>query len=135
MSNQGRPHRDGWFTKKNLRRLWNALRRGEAPGMTCHPTHPREGFDFLDADPKTHECAGLLLIVQRELHMVQTLQRKLGDKVAFETYLTQRRQGLTRTGLLWWAVSRCALAGTIMGGPPMDVIEEDADVGYPGVLS
>lgn len=39
LSNQGRPTPGGWYTRRNLDRLWAGLRRGTR--MSCHPTDPR----------------------------------------------------------------------------------------------
>jgi hypothetical protein len=126
-SNQGRPHPHGWYTRKNLRRLWNGLRTGEAPGMSCHPTDtdnevPAGGKTVPEGMAK-RECAGALLLVQRELKLLETDPKG---------YLKARgRRGLSREGVAWWALSRCQLANTPLGGPSMPVIPEDADVGYP----
>lgn len=124
-SNQGKPHPHGWYTQSNLDRLWRGLRTGEAPGMSCHPTDPRnevpDGHRAAPDGSIMHECAGSLLLVQRELTEAQ--------RVGVESY-PKRAPFLSKSGLRWWAISRCVLAGTPVGGPPMPVIEEDPDIYY-----
>lgn len=127
-SNQGKRHPGHWYTLTNLRRLWTGLRTGEATGMTCHPTDPNnpvpDGCPSAPEGTETRECTGALLLVTREL--------KLVEKLGVPAYLKQRgRVGLSRDGLLHWAVGRCQLGGTIMGtGASIPVIEEDPDVQY-----
>lgn len=72
LSNQGRPvDPHGFYTKANLKRLWDGLRTGEAPGMTCHPTDPRmaewEGYEGTAARDETKVCTGHLLLLMREM--------------------------------------------------------------------
>lgn len=119
----------GWYSEKNLRRLWSGLRTGEAPGMTCHPTDsdnptPNGRKPTSDGVEK-HECAGALLLIQRELSLVEK---------DLKGYLKARsRLGLTKTGIAWWGVSRGSLAGTYFGGPPMYKVNEDPDIQRPDV--
>lgn len=132
-SNQGKPHPHGWYSKRNLRRLWTGLRTGEAPGMTCHPTDSNllvpDGYREARPDAETVECSGALLLVQRELRIVErmVLAEEIGGT---REYLRTRRRGLTRAGLMWWIGSRYQFAGTPLGGAPMPGIPEDPDVGY-----
>ena len=76
--NQGKRHPDGWYNRANLKRLWNKLRRGDM--MSCHPTDPRNPVSVhaalkgqrmakLGATPR--ECAGALILQQRELMIYQ----------------------------------------------------------------
>lgn len=128
-SNQGKRHPGGWYTKKNLRRLWGGLRSGEADGMTCHPTDPRnpvpEGMKAAPVDARTFECYGALLLVAREV--------KLGEKLctthsnAFGEYRKRRPKGLTRRGFSHW-ISRFVFGGD----PPLPkVFTEDVAVQHP----
>lgn len=126
-ANQGTRHPHGWYSKKNLRRLWSGLRSGKAPGMSCHPTDPNNevpeghGTPAPDGNQPT-ECAGALIMVQRELRRFEAES---------STYLKTRKRGLTREGLLWWGVSRCSMAGTPFGGPSMPLIkDDDPDIGF-----
>jgi hypothetical protein len=121
----------GWYSLKNLRRLWAGLRTGEAPGMTCHPTDKDnplpEGAKPVPEGTIRHECAGSLLLVQRELRIIE---QYYAQKKTAKEYLKDRRQGLSKHGVAWWGISRCSLANTIMGGPSMPTIEECPDIGY-----
>lgn len=74
IANQGKPHPHGWYTKKNLQRLWAGMRRGEA-SMSCHPTDPDnlvpEGQRPVPDSAKTRECTGALILMQREIMRFQ----------------------------------------------------------------
>ena len=131
MSNRGKRIKTkyasyGWYTKKNLQRLWAGLRTGEAPGMTCHPTDPDnerpEDWKEVPKEAKTKECAGALLLIQRELDLF---------KKDIKAYAKGRmRKGLSKYGVAWWGISRCSLAGTPFGGSHMPKIDEDPDIQY-----
>lgn len=128
VSNQGKRHPGHWYTLANLRRLWTGLRSGEAPGMTCHPTDPNnpvpEGCPSVPEGTETRECTGALIIVTRELKLLE----KAGD---FKSYRFLRRVGLTRDGAVHWALGRCTLGGTPMGtGAAIPALEDDPDVQY-----
>lgn len=121
-SNAGKRHHDGWYTQKNRRRLWAALRSGRAPAMSCHPTDPEMVGDA--AELPTRECAGLLTLVQRELHA-------LNDIGSVREYRTRRPHGLTTDGLTYWALSRNTFARTLLGGVTMTAVDlSDTDVGF-----
>lgn len=119
----------GWYSQKNLDRLWSGLRTGEAPGMTCHPTDGSnplpEGMEPPKETIEKRECAGALLLVQRELKLIE----ELGPKEYLKR--SKARRGLTKDGITWWAMGRCAFAGTPLGGDPMIKIEEDPDIERP----
>jgi len=125
-SNQGKPHPDGWYSRKNLQRLWSGLRTSAAPGMTCHPTDVNnpvpEGHKCPKEGTKPQECAGALLLVTREL--------KLFEKDPKGYRKARGRRGLSKEGLAWWGFSRCALANTPMGGDPIPLLKEDPDIGF-----
>lgn len=129
-SNQGKPHSHGWYTIQNRRRLWAGLRTGEAPGMTCHPTDPNndvpDGHRTPPKGSQAKECAGALLLVQRELNRFQKDPKG---------YCKARgRRGLSKEGIAWWGFSRCALAGTPLGGDSMPMIKEDPDILFEGLI-
>lgn len=92
-SNQGKRHPGGWYTKANLRRLWSKLRTGD--GMTCHPTDPTnpvpDGLPRPSDDATTHECAGALILQQREVMRLQ-------DYDNYRDYKRAHPLGLTREG-------------------------------------
>ena len=130
-SNQGKRHAGGWYTLKNLRRLWAGLRSGEAPGMTCHPTDPNnplpEGFKEVSKETETKECAGALLLVIRELKLIEKISK---EDNSLDRYFRERKRGLTKNGAAFWIMSRIQAAGTPLGGPPIPNLEEDPDIQY-----
>jgi hypothetical protein len=134
--NQGKRHFGGFYTKANLRRLWNEVRRGGAP-QSCHMTDPGHP-DHLRAGCKEgaepRECPGSVLLVLREVGSMAD-----GDGVVTEEgvrrYLATRRTGLTRSGLEYWLVSRIHLGGVpLVGGPALPDVEEDDGVALPDFL-
>jgi hypothetical protein len=64
--NHGVKHQAKWYTKANIRRLWNGLRTGKAPGMVCHSTDPNNsdygGKGTVRPDFEPQECAGALIL-------------------------------------------------------------------------
>ncbi len=70
--NHGRPHPEKWYSVGNLRRLWNGLRTGKAPGMVCHSTDPdSKYYGGKGAKPgKKQECAGALLLILNDMNAV-----------------------------------------------------------------
>lgn len=133
-SNQGKPHPDGWYTKKNLRRLWAGLRSGEAPGMTCHPTDPNnpvpEGTKPVPADVETRECYGALLLVARELRVVDQLEKAGVGRGLYAAYHQMRPRGFTKRGAFSWACR--AVAPALAEMPPMPTtFVEDEDIQHP----
>lgn len=132
-ANQGKKHPDGWYTKKNLQRLWAKMRRGDA--MTCHPTDPRTPLHGkVRAKVQTRECSGIIVLVGREYKLYERLAAVEGATIeeAFTKYRTTRPFGLTRMGLVNYAM-RVAFPGTpVIGGkelPKQDI--NDPDIGYP----
>ncbi len=64
-SNHRKPHPAKWYQVANLRRLWNGLRTGNAPGMICHSSDPKSaeyGGSGNIQPGKEHECAGALIL-------------------------------------------------------------------------
>jgi hypothetical protein len=108
LANQGTPHPHGFYTKTNLRRLWTGLKAGER--MTCHPRDPRmaefEGYEKTAASQSTPECAGALVLIQRELakfsHLAKTVDAEDDDARPGEALRRYRRTSpaaMTREGL------------------------------------
>jgi hypothetical protein len=143
LSNQGKRHPSGWYTKRNLRRLWQGLKRGEA--MSCHPTDPNNPVGPEDEaaghrpapegmDPR--ECAGALVLVQREVEVFQAVARQRdeeepGAKDGLRAYRRLRPRGMTQEGLAE-VVSRVLFGGTPFGGADMTTPDlNDADIGHP----
>lgn len=93
-ANHRRPHPDGWYTDANRRRLWNGLRTGEAPGMTCHPTDPVN--QPVGDNTRTRECAGAWILLAREHEAVTAAL----DKGGFPAYTRGRKLAMNRNGVL-----------------------------------
>ena len=108
VENQGKPHPDGWFTKANRTRLWAKLKRGDQ--MSCHRTDPSnpvpEGGRVVPEGTTPVECAGALILQQRELMQLQAV----GD---IRAYRRARPKGLTVEGI------RVLLHRAMFGGVPM----------------
>lgn len=103
--NHGKPHPHGWYLRKNLRRLWRALRGGET--MSCHPTDPDnevpDGAPEPPDDFPTRECAGGLILKQREAMRFQRECERAtaaGTNDAMRRYRAASPNGLTKGGLI-----------------------------------
>lgn len=70
MDSQENDYHD-WYSKKNLMRLWNGLRRGEA--MVCHATDPQANDYGGKPAPKGHDrlCVGQLILIHRHLKLLE----------------------------------------------------------------
>lgn len=100
-----KPDPHGFYTLANLRRLWRGLRNGER--MTCHPTDPEmaefAGYEKTAERPVTYECAGALVLIQREMERFQSCAKEAeaeGQKDGLKRYRRKYPKGLTRDGLL-----------------------------------
>lgn len=87
--NHGKPHADGWYDPKNLRRLWNGIRQGEQ--MICHATDP-ESIDYggdREVSPG-HEriCVGALALVQAHVEVIEKIAKGLpeGQRTLWRDY-------------------------------------------------
>lgn len=127
-----RPDPHGFYERRNIRRLWDGLRKGDAPGMSCHPTDermadfdgfaPPEGAEF-------RECTGSLIVMQREMKL---LEAEMVDKTASNPigeYQRKRGRGgaLTRSGIAGF------MDRLIFGGGYTAVDLDDSDVQVPFV--
>lgn len=129
--NHGKRHPDHWYTKRNLKRLWAGLRRGES--MSCHPTDPRNpvsesaqraGTKPAPESADTRECAGALILQQREFMLLQNrFDANLGR------YRKERPGGLTKEGMAVM-LSRAIFGG--IDGPKMAKPNLDQSVSWPG---
>jgi hypothetical protein len=104
VSNRGRANQHGFYTARNLARLWSGLRRGQR--MTCHPTDPHmsdfAGYEDTAVRTVTHECAGAAILVQRELARFQDAAHAAeseGQRDAFRRYRAGRKKTMTFAGL------------------------------------
>jgi hypothetical protein len=134
LSNQGKRHPHGWYSKVNLRGLWAKLRRGER--MTCHPTDPTnpvpEGHREVAPGTVIHECTGGLILQHREVMRLTAACRSADETGGdgFRLYRERHPRGLSREGAAE-LVSRY-LFGGLQGSKVMtrpDLM--DPDVGYP----
>ena len=100
--NWGKPTKGGFYTKRNLLRLWNSLRRGGRPQSchmtdTSHPDHLAAGArDRVDGP---HECPGSLVVVQRELNrLLELSDGDMVDGTGVARYLAETKgtRGLTK---------------------------------------
>lgn len=126
ISNHGRKHPENYYSKGNRRRLWNGLRTGDAPGMTCHPTDPQN--QPVAERVVTRECAGAMLLLAREWHTLSTTL-EAGGSIA--DYRRGRTLPLTQDGI-GAMVERIMFGGTALDGRPnpgQTTYAEDGDVG------
>ncbi len=96
-TNHGKPHKAGWYTTKNLRRLWRGVRAGEQ--MICHATDPESinyGGDKPVAPDHQRLCVGQLILVMRS---IQRLERSS----SFAAYRAGDGIRMTRIGMANWA--------------------------------
>jgi hypothetical protein len=127
LANQGKRHKFGFYTKKNLRRLWNQI-RGGGNAQSCHltdPSHPDHVAVGAKRGAKVQECPGSLILVQRELRKMAGSDGVVRDE-SVAAYLKNHRDGLTKLGVLYWAIKRTQLAGVpVIGGPSMPAMDLD----------
>lgn len=139
ISNQGKRHPDGWYTKKNLRRLWVGLRRGEQ--MTCHPTDPTnpipDGARSVPEGTTTKLCAGAEVLVQREAQRCNDLMGAAidagGEGNLFKVYKDVHPKGLTKEGAYMVMMQ---IAGAIWPGEIRRAAVNlyQPDVGHPDLV-
>ena len=95
--NLGQRHFGGFYTRRNLQRLWNQIRRGGRM-QSCHitdashPDHVKAGAK--EGRPKpAEECYGSLVLVQRELRTIaegKTMETIKGEQI--ERYLKTKKK-------------------------------------------
>lgn len=136
-ANHGRRHPDGWYTKTNRDRLWAGMRRGAR--MSCHPTDPEnpvpEGAREVPADVVTRECAGVLVLIQREMAVIDQIADDAahGQEIA-RRYRQLRPRGLTLEGITSnihrIMLSRIDGGLERFGALPMTKVDLDLEVGH-----
>jgi hypothetical protein len=132
VTNHGKRTPWGFYTKTNLRRLWNQIRRGGGQ-QSCHPTdasHP----DHIAAGAKpgatVQECPGAVILALREGIKMAEYGGGTITPEAVATYRKRNRDGLTREGILYWIVARYQFGGVpFIGGPKLP----DVDVNMEGI--
>lgn len=142
LSNQGTEHPHGFYDADNIKRLWDGLRTGEAPGMSCHPTDSRmaefSGYEGTAEREVMHECAGSLVMLAREFARFQAhtidVEREMAEGVkvrageALRRYRKEAgRNGMTREGLsaLTWLM---VTGQTSLPGDPGRVNNDDVGI-------
>lgn len=134
-SNQGKRHFGHFYTKVNLRRLWNQIRKGG--GMqSCHltdPQHPDHIAAGCKEDSVARECPGSVILVLREVAKMAN-EKNVVDTPGMEAYQKSRKKyGLTKSGLRYWLIERIQMGGVaFFGGPKLpEVNVDDAEIGLP----
>ena len=132
--NQSKRHPFHFYTKANLSRLWNQIRKGG--GMqSCHltdPSHPDHVAVGAKPGATAQECPGSVILVRREA-MKMADDKGLIDVEGLTRYKLSRKKGLTKTGILYWIVQRIQFAGQpFVGGEALpEVDDEDVEIGLP----
>ena len=138
LSNQGKPHKFGFYTKGNLRRLWNQI-RGGGREQGCHltdPSHPDHVAVGAKPGAKAQECPGSVIVVLREAKKMANADGRI-EPEGVERYMATRRNGLKKNGIAYWLISRIQLGGVpIVGGPKLPEVDvDDTEIGLPASLA
>jgi len=136
-ANQGKRHFGSFYTKANLRRLWNQI-RGGGSAQSCHltdPSHPDHIKAGAKGTSEAVECPGSVIVIKRELRKMADGNGTIDD-VTLAQYKKTRKRGLTKTGILYWVVSRIQFGGVpVVGNAKLpEVDDEDPEIGLPPFL-
>ena len=136
-SKQGKRSSGGFYTKRNLHRLWGQIRRGGAM-QSCHltdPSHPDHLAAGAPANAHPQECLGAVVIVRREIERMA--HDGAIDDETIRGYLNAYRHGLTKEGILYWVLQRLQFGGTPFGrGATLPKVDaSDPAIGLPEWLS
>lgn len=116
-ANYGKPNPEGydpnpeagqydWYTKKNLLRIWNELRRGEA--MVCHDTDPNASFyGGKDSKPGIERvCIGSLAVIYRHAKAYEKITLQHPSWTFAKVFSAYRKKAgkypMTREGIRTW---------------------------------
>jgi hypothetical protein len=137
LANQGKKHKFGFYTKANLRRLWNQV-RGGGTAQSCHltdPSHPDHIAVGAKPGATAQECPGSVILVLREVQRMADANNVIDD-TAPKRYLAARKKGLTKLGILYWVFRRIHLGGVPYVGAEKlpEVDQDDPDIGLPAEL-
>lgn len=136
LENQGKRHFGSFYSKKNLTRLWNQVRRGEGI-QSCHmtdPSHPDHIRAGTKATAEPRECPGSVIVVRREIEQMANAAHEV-THAGVTAYLKNRKRGLTKQGVLFWVISRLQMGGVpFIGGPKLPDVDNDPAVGLPESL-
>lgn len=127
LSNHGKRNFGSFYTKANLKRLWNQIRGGGKP-QSCHLTDPSHA-DHITAGAKPgntpHECPGSVILINREFRLMPNADNVVTPE-SIDHYLKTRRDGLTRQGIVYWLISRYQMGGVpFIGGPKIPEVNDD----------
>ena len=104
-SNHGKRSPGGFYSQKNLRRLWSEIRSGGG-FQTCHltdPSHPDHVAAGAPQEAKPRECLGSLVLVARE---IEVLEKTVGAGGTYQDYTRGRHAPLTLNAIAWLAMGR-----------------------------
>lgn len=110
VANHGKRTPWGFYTKTNLKRLWNQV-RGGGQKQSCHPTdpsHPDHSAAGAKPGLTPQECAGSVILIVREFEKMKACSAngEVIDDGAVAKYLREHRDGLTKRGIMYWLVER-----------------------------
>ena len=132
-SNHGKRTPGGFYTKRNLTRLWGGCRRGAS--HSCHLTDPSHPDHIAAGAPEratAKECPGIVILMLRELRAMSDGDNNITPESVSE-YDRWRRKGMTREGQIYWLVNRYMHGGVpLIGGRKLPVVNvEDPEVDLP----
>lgn len=88
------------------------------------------GYEALADREDTHECAGALVLQQREVTEFQDIALADPKGPTLKTYRKLRPKGMTRNGLAS-VISRAMFRGTMLSGTDMSSPDlNDKEIGY-----
>lgn len=140
LANQGKRHFGRFYTKQNLTRLWNQIRRGGRP-QSCHltdPNHPDHLAAGCVPTATPRECPGSVILVLREAEQMAALSECAAviDSQGVDAYRAERSRGLSKNGIAYWLLLRIQFGGVPYFGdeplPPVNV--KDPEIGLPEYL-
>lgn len=134
LANQGKKHAFGFYTKSNLRRLWNQIRKGGGE-QSCHltdPNHPDHVVVGAKLGATPQECPGSVIVVLREVERMADAQKRV-EPEGIDRYLSTRKKGLTKSGMRYWLLQRIQFGHVpLIGGPPLPSVNvNDSEIGLP----
>lgn len=135
LSNQGKKHKFGFYTKTNLKRLWNQI-RGGGKAQSCHmtdPSHPDHVAVGAKPDAKAKECPGSVILIRRELEFLGGSECYVTEERLKSYQADKSKRRLTKSGLRYWLLERASVfTGTPMGGVPLPNVDPtDSEIGLP----
>lgn len=124
----------GWYSVTNLKRLWNGMRTGKAPGMTCHSTDPRAvetGGAPVPERVEMRECAGYLILAIRHANELldglgKTPPNSPESREVWARYRSRHQLPFTLSGLRAFVVER-----VLNPFQPLPTVIDNHEVGLP----